>query len=113
MLDRLRPGSVVVDLAVAQGGNCAGTLPGEIVIRDGVRLIGADSLPSSVPNHASALYARNVAALIDHLFSKDGELRLDLQDPIVEACLVTHAGECRRDDVVQMGASLLTTSSGS
>jgi NAD(P) transhydrogenase subunit alpha len=112
MLDRLRPGAVVVDLAVAQGGNCAGTVPGETVIRSGVRLIGAESLPSSVPNHASALYARNVAALIEHLVTEEG-LRLDLQDPIVEACLYTHAGVCRREDVAQAGASLLATGSAS
>jgi len=113
MLDRLRPGSVVVDLAVAQGGNCAGTVPGKTVIRSGVRLIGAEALPSSVPNHASALYARNVAALIDHLISKEEGLRLDLQDPIVEACLLTHEGVCRRDDVVLTGAPLITTGSAS
>lgn len=109
MLDRLRPGSVVVDLAVAQGGNCAGTVPGETVIRSGVRLIGADALPSSVPNHASALYARNVAALMEHLVHEQDGLRLDLDDPIVESCLLTHAGVCRREDVVQTGASLIPT----
>jgi NAD(P) transhydrogenase subunit alpha len=109
MLDRLRPGSVVVDLAVAQGGNCAGTIPGQTVIRSGVRLIGADALPSSVPNHASALYARNVSALMEHLVHEQEGLRLDLDDPIVEACLLTHAGVCRRDDVVKTEAPLLAT----
>ncbi len=113
MLDRLRPGAVVVDLAVAQGGNCAGTVPGETVIRGGVRLIGADALPSSVPNHASALYARNVAALIEHLVHEEEGLRLDLNDPIVEACLFTHAGACRRDDVAQTGAPLIPAGTAS
>jgi len=113
MLDRMRPGSVVVDLAVAQGGNCAGTVPGDTVIRAGVRLIGAEALPSSVPNHASALYARNVAALIEHLVHQEEGLRLDLNDPIVEACLFTHAGACRRDDVVQTGAPLIPAGTAS
>ena len=99
MLDGMRPGAVVVDLAVAQGGNCHGTLPGRTVDRNGVQLIGADALPSSVPNHASALYARNVAALVEHLIGDEG-WRLDPADPILEGCLLTLDGECRRPDVV-------------
>ncbi len=100
MLDVMRPGAVVVDLAVAQGGNCFGTIPGATVERRGVLLIGADGLPSTVPNHASALYARNVAALIEHVLGEDG-FRLDPEDPILDGCLFTHAGVCRRDDIVQ------------
>jgi len=99
MLDGMRPGAVVVDLAVAQGGNCFGTVPGTTVERRGVKLIGADALPSSVPNHASALYARNVAALIEHLLGEEG-FHLDPADPILDGCLLTHAGACRRRDVV-------------
>jgi NAD(P) transhydrogenase subunit alpha len=99
MLDGMRPGAVVVDLAVAQGGNCFGTVAGTTVERRGVQLIGADALPSSVPNHASALYARNVAALVEHLLAEEG-LRLDPDDPILAGCLLTHAGLCRREDVV-------------
>ena len=99
MLDGMRPGSVVVDLAVAQGGNCFGTVPGATVERKGVKLIGAEALPSSVANHASALYARNVAALIEHLLGEEG-IRLDPTDPILEGCLLTHEGVCRRRDVV-------------
>ncbi|MCP9927933.1 NAD(P) transhydrogenase subunit alpha [Cyanobium sp. CH-040] len=111
MLDRMRPGSVLVDLAVAQGGNCAGTVAGQTVLRRGVTLIGADALPSSVPHHASALYARNLAALLEHLMSLGEQaegppLALDPQDPIVAGCLVTHAGRCRRPDVV-VGAEAL------
>ncbi len=100
MLDGMRPGAVVVDLAVAQGGNCYGTIPGATVERRGVLLIGADGLPSTVPNHASALYARNIAALIEHLLGEEG-FRLDPEDPILDGCLFTHEGACRREDIVQ------------
>jgi NAD(P) transhydrogenase subunit alpha len=95
MLAGMRPGAVVVDLAVAQGGNCEGSVPGETVLRHGVQLIGADALPSSVAHHASALYARNLAALLEHLLSAGAEaggLQLDLEDPIVSGCLFCHAG---------------------
>ena len=102
MLDGMRSGSVVVDLAVAQGGNCFGSEVGRTVDRKGVLLIGADALPSSVSNHASSLYARNVAALIEHLL--DGEsLRLDPEDPILDGCLLTHGGVCRRKDIIYNG----------
>ncbi len=106
MLDGLRPGAVVVDLAVAQGGNCFGTTPGRTVVRRGVQLIGADALPSSVPNHASALYARNLAALIEHLHDpeQEGGWRLDPEDPILAGCLLSHEGHCRLEDVVHPGA---------
>jgi len=104
MLDGMRPGAVVVDLAVAQGGNCFGTVAGQTVERRGVQLIGADALPSSVPNHASALYARNVAALIEYLLADEG-LRLDPEDPILDGCLLTHGGVCRREDVVYPNGS--------
>lgn len=99
MLAGMRPGSVVVDLAVAQGGNCAGTVCGQTVERHGVRLIGGDGLPSSVANHASALYARNLAALVEHVLGEDG-FQLDQEDPIVAGCLFTHDGACRFPDLV-------------
>ena len=103
MLDRMRPGSVVVDLAVGQGGNCAGTVAGEVVLRNGVQLVGADALPASVANHASALYARNLAALIEHLLVQEegkSSFQLDPSDPIVDGCLLCHGGECRLIHVV-------------
>ena len=99
MLAGMRPGSVVVDLAVAQGGNCAGTVCGQTVERNGVQLIGGDGLPSSVANHASALYARNLAALVEHVLDGAG-FQLDQEDPIVAGCLLTHDGHCRFPDLV-------------
>jgi NAD(P) transhydrogenase subunit alpha len=99
MLAGMRPGAVVVDLAVAQGGNCEGSRPGETVWRHGVQLIGADGLPSSVAHHASALYARNLAALVEHVLDGAG-FQLDQEDPIVAGCLLTHDGHCRFPDLV-------------
>ena len=111
MLDHARPGAVVVDLAVAQGGNCAGTVPGETVVRQGVILIGADALPSSVAHHASALYARNLAALLEHLLETSGEgpIQFDQEDPIVAGCLFTHAGQCQRPEVLGTPAETTKT----
>ncbi|HJN33211.1 MAG TPA: Re/Si-specific NAD(P)(+) transhydrogenase subunit alpha [Prochlorococcus sp.] len=102
MLDRMRPGAVVVDLAVEQGGNCANTRPGETVDRNGVKLIGASDLPCSVPNHASALYSRNLVALLEPVL-KDGQLSLNTEDELIAGCLISHNGVIRHDDVLNTG----------
>ena len=104
MLDRMRPGAVVVDLAVAQGGNCADTVPGQTVDRKGVKLIGGNDLPCSVPNHASALYARNLVALLEPTL-KDGVLSLDPEDELIAGCLIAQDGTIRRGDVLTPGAN--------
>ncbi len=104
MLDRMRPGAVVVDLAVAQGGNCADTVPGKTVDRKGVKLIGGNDLPCSVPNHASALYARNLVALLEPTL-KDGVLSLDPEDELTAGCLIAQDGTIRRGDVLTPGAN--------
>ena len=104
MLDRMRPGAVVVDLAVAQGGNCAGTVPGETVDRNGVKLIGGNDLPCTVPNHASALYARNLVALLEPVL-KEGAVQLDNEDELIAGCLISHDGNLRRSDVLSPGAN--------
>ncbi len=98
MLAALRPGAVVVDLAVSSGGNCAGSQPDRTVEIGGVRIIGASNLPSTVPHHASALYSRNLAALLEPLLDAEG-LKLDPEDPLLDPCLLTHAGSCRRPDL--------------
>lgn len=99
MLERMRPGAVVVDLAVNEGGNCAATVPGQTIHRKGVKLIGASDLPCTVPYHASSLYGRNLAALLEQ-YLEDGVLQLDPQDPLLKDCLLTHDGHCHRDDIV-------------
>ena len=84
----MRPGSVIVDLAAEAGGNCELTQPGEIVEREDVTVVGLTNLPSTMPYHASQLYARNVSALLQHL-APEGELTLDWEDEITAGACVT------------------------
>jgi proton-translocating NAD(P)+ transhydrogenase subunit alpha len=88
----MRPGSVIVDLAAEAGGNCELTVPGEEVVSEGVTVVGLLNLPSSMPNHASQLYARNVSALLQHL-APNGELELDWTDEITSGTCVTRREE--------------------
>ena len=88
----MRPGSVVVDLAAEAGGNCELTEPGEEVVREGVTVVGLTNLPSTMPFHASQLYARNVVALLHHL-APEGELVLDWDDEITAGACVTRTQE--------------------
>jgi NAD(P) transhydrogenase subunit alpha len=83
----MRPGSVIVDLAAEAGGNCELTDPGEETVREGVTIVGFTNLPSSMPFHASQLYARNVSALLHHL-APEGELALDWDDEITAGACV-------------------------
>lgn len=84
----MRPGSVIVDLAAETGGNCELTKPGEEIDEGGVSIVGFTNLPSTMPTHASQLYARNVAALLTHL-APEGELKLDFADEITAGACVT------------------------
>jgi proton-translocating NAD(P)+ transhydrogenase subunit alpha len=87
---RMRPGSVIVDLAADAGGNCELTEPGEIVEREGVTIVGLKNLATTMPFHASQLYARNVSALLQHV-APEGELALDWDDEITAGACVTRA----------------------
>ena len=87
-VERMRPGSVIVDLAAEAGGNCELTEPGTDVERAGVTIVGYTDLPSRMPYHASQLYARNVSALLLHL-APAGELQLDFDDEITAGACVT------------------------
>jgi NAD(P) transhydrogenase subunit alpha len=92
MVEKMALGSVIVDLAAERGGNCELTKPGEDIVVHGVTIIGEFNLAATVPYHASALYARNVSAFLQHLV-KEGKLQLDLKDEIIRETLVTHEGE--------------------
>jgi len=91
----MKPGSVVIDLAASQGGNCPLTELDRVVVKHGVTLVGYGNLAARVPADASALYARNLLDFLK-LVLKDGAFHLDLEDDIVAACLMCHGGELRR-----------------
>ena len=96
MVRSMKPGSVIVDLAAPQGGNCPLTVPGQTVVKHGVTLVGETNLPALVGADASALYARNVLDFLKLILPKDGVLAIDLSDDIVAACLMTMGGEIRK-----------------
>ncbi len=92
MVKRMAPGSVIVDLASERGGNCELTKSGQRVIEHGVTLIGYINVASTVPYHASQMYARNLTAFLLHL-GKEGKLQIDLEDEITRDTLLTRGGE--------------------
>jgi H+-translocating NAD(P) transhydrogenase subunit alpha len=92
MVKGMAPGSVIVDLAAERGGNCELTQTGKTIKDHGVMIIGAINLASSVPYHASQMYARNVTTYLTYMV-KDGKLQMNLQDEIVRETLITHGGE--------------------
>jgi NAD(P) transhydrogenase subunit alpha len=91
MVARMKPGSVIVDVSVDQGGNCAAVRPGEETVCHGVTIVGTQNIPGSVAVDATRLYARNMLNFTKNLF-KQGPGKVDWDDDIVQACLVTHEG---------------------
>jgi H+-translocating NAD(P) transhydrogenase subunit alpha len=89
---KMSPGSVIVDLAAETGGNCELTEPGETKVEHGVTIAGPLGLPSTMPDHASALYARNVQALLGAMV-EEGELKLDYEDEVIAGACITRDGE--------------------
>ncbi|GIK16558.1 MAG: NAD(P) transhydrogenase subunit alpha [Planctomycetota bacterium] len=92
MVRSMRPGTVIVDLAAEGGGNCELSKPGQTVMDGGVTILAPLNLPSSMPNHASVLFSRNLTNFI-LAFWKDGEFNLDLNDEILKGAVITHHGE--------------------
>jgi NAD(P) transhydrogenase subunit alpha len=92
MIAMMAPGSVIVDLAAERGGNCEVSRPGEVVVEHNVTVIGTINLASTVPYHASQMYARNVTAFLLHLF-RDNKPVPSLDDEIARETLVTKNGE--------------------
>ena len=93
MVKTMRPGSVIVDMAVSQGGNCPLSEPDKVVNSDGVKVAGFTNLPAHLPADASALYAKNLIAFLPLITAEDGALNLETDDEIVTAMLLTRSGE--------------------
>ncbi len=89
---KMKPGSVIVDLAAETGGNCELTVPGESILRHDVKILGPLNVPSTMAEHASQLYARNVQALLD-LMVEEGALKLDFEDEVIAGACITRGGE--------------------
>ena len=96
MVKSMKPGSVIVDLAAAQGGNYPLTEAGQTVVKHGVTLVGETNLPALVAADASALYARNVIDFLKLVINKEGQFHVDLEDDIVKACLMCRDGQLLR-----------------
>ena len=105
MVKGMHPGSVIVDLAAERGGNCELTRVGETVVEGGVKIIGPGNIPTTVPYHASQMYAKNIATFLLHLVD-EGTLKIDTEDEITEGTLITRGGKVVNSRVLEaMGVS--------
>jgi NAD(P) transhydrogenase subunit alpha len=95
-VERMKAGSVIIDIAAEQGGNCELTRAGETVLHGGVKIVGPLNLPASLPYHASEMYARNLFNLLKPALLK-GELAIDWQDEVFAGCVLTHDGQIKHE----------------
>jgi len=92
MVEGMKTGSVIIDLAAENGGNCELTEQDKIITAEGVIIDGTLNIPSSMPKHATQLYAKNIATFINYMV-KDGEVNLDMDDEIISGSMFTHEGK--------------------
>lgn len=112
-VQRMRPGSVIVDLAAERGGNCELTLADQTVVVNGVTILGPTNLPGEVPQHASQMYAKNLVTFLLHL-TKNGALEIDLKDEIIRDTLAAKDGQVQNQrlrDMLNLGPLVLPPSS--
>ncbi len=100
MVNGMKQGAVIMDLAAENGGNCEFTEPGKIITHNGVIIDGTLNLPSTMSVHASQLYAKNVITFVNHL-CPEGEIKLDLEDEIISGALFTHKGEITHEPTLE------------
>ncbi len=102
MIKEMQIGSVIVDLASEQGGNCELTSPGQKVVKHGVTICGYFNLPGLMPSHASQMFSKNMESVMSHLLNKNNELNLDLNDEINKGAIITHGGAILQESIKQM-----------
>ncbi len=99
MVKEMQTGSVIIDLASEQGGNCEVTEPEKQVVKHGVTICGFTNLPALMPYHASQMFSKNMENVINHLINKEGQMNLDLSDEINKGALITHKGEIIQESI--------------
>ncbi len=102
---RMKPGSVIVDLAAETGGNCELSEPGQTVLRHDVKIIAPLNVPSTLAEHASQLYARNIDALLGLMIDDEGQLKLDFEDEVIAGACITRGGEIVHEGAKQAAAA--------
>ena len=100
MVNAMKPGSIIMDLASENGGNCELTRKDEITVHNGVTIDGSSNIPVSMPVHASELYAKNITAFLTYMI-EDGDLKLNLDDEIISGSMYTHQGEITHEPTLE------------
>jgi NAD(P) transhydrogenase subunit alpha len=101
MLNAMKPGSVVVDLAIETGGNVEGAVLDKVTDRNGLKIVGIANLPGRVPMHASQVYSANLTSLVEEFWDKQNKnFVLKLDDEIIKSCLVTHGGKIVNEKLI-------------
>jgi NAD(P) transhydrogenase subunit alpha len=105
MIEVMKPGSVIIDLAVESGGNVEGSVAGEEVIINGVKVIGLKNMPARVANNASQMYSANLHNLVlDYCNKETGDFELNLEDDILKGCIITHDGQLVNEMIINARA---------
>jgi len=110
-VELMKPGSVIIDLAAESGGNCELTEPGQTVVRHDVKILGPLNVPSTMAEHASQLYARNIQSLLGLMISDEGQLSLDFDDEVIAGACITRDGEIVHEAARAAAEAAATTSS--
>jgi NAD(P) transhydrogenase subunit alpha len=93
VVENMKPGSVIIDLAASTGGNCEVTINNQVIQHNGVTVVGNSYLPSTIPSDASKMFGKNVFNLLKLIITKEGQLNLNFNDDIVKGCCITHQSE--------------------